>query len=262
MSLQHREFVNRLRDVERIRLYVQSGLSTQESLDASLKEVQMTAQRLELEVKEAEDKVARAKAKRDTARHKTAMARLEIEATGNAQAQVESELSRVQCALATSEGGRLKAESELDSVRQALATANEACQKAEEENSSLTDERLSLVMELGATKEDFVAFWEKSFAEKSALEAEFDASGDVIFNYGYGCCAFAHDIRGSKPLIPLGMLDASTTLTLDFFVNPRCPPGSSSVLPDADPVEITGEDLPTKDLPAAEGKEPKVIVEG
>ena len=56
MSLQHREFVRLLRDVERLRLYVQSRLSAQESLDASLKEVQMTAQHWELEAKEATDK--------------------------------------------------------------------------------------------------------------------------------------------------------------------------------------------------------------
>ena len=117
-------------------------------------------------------------------------------------------------------------------------------------------------MELRATKEDFAAFREKSSAEKSALEAEFDASGDVIFNFGYDCCAFVHDIRGSKPLISVGMPDASTALTPDFFVNPRCPPCSSSVLPTADPVEIIGEDLPAKDLPAVEGKEPKVITKG
>ena len=82
------------------------------------------------------------------------------------------------------------------------------------------DERLSLVMVLGATKEDFAAFREKSSAEKSALEAEFYDSGDVIFNYHYDCYAFAHNIRGSKPLIPARMQDASTALTLDFFVNP------------------------------------------
>ena len=117
-------------------------------------------------------------------------------------------------------------------------------------------------MELGATKEDFAAFQEKSSAEKSALEAEFDASGDVIFNYGYGCCAFAHDIRGSKPMIPTGMPNSSTALTPDFFVNPRCPSGSSSVLPAADPVKITREDLPAKDLPAVEGKEPTVVAKG
>ena len=67
MSLQHIEFINRLRDVERLRLYVQLGLSTQESLDASLKEVQLTAQRWELEAKEAVNRVARVEAKRDAA---------------------------------------------------------------------------------------------------------------------------------------------------------------------------------------------------
>ena len=82
------------------------------------------------------------------------------------------------------------------------------------------DERLSLVMELGATKGDFATFREKSSAEKSALEAEFDNSGDIIFSYDYDCCAFVHDIRGSKPLIPSRMPDAPTALTPDFFVNP------------------------------------------
>ena len=84
-------------------------------------------------------------------------------------------------------GGLLKAKSELDSARQALATVMEACRKAEEENGHLTNEQLSLLMEIGATKEDFAAFQNKSSAEKWALEAEFDASSDVIFDYGYGC---------------------------------------------------------------------------
>ena len=132
-----------------------------------------------------------------------------------------------------------------------------------------------MVIGLGATKEDFAALWEKSSTEKLALEAEFDASGDVIFNYGYDCCAFTHNIRWSKPLIPARMPEASTTLTPDFFMNPRCPPCSSSVLPATDLVEITGEDFPAKDLSAVEGgvdipsgpsivpnKEPKVVVEG
>ena len=75
----------------------------------------------------------------------------------------------------------------------------------------------------------------------------------VIFDCGYGCCAFVHDIRRSKPMIPTGMPDTSTPLPLEFFVNSRCPPGSSPVLPAAEPVETTGEDLPAKDLPAAKG---------
>ena len=44
------------------------------------------------------------------------MARLKADLAGNARAQMESELTRVQRALTTSEGVRLKAESELDSV--------------------------------------------------------------------------------------------------------------------------------------------------
>ena len=82
---------------------------------------------------------------------------------------------------------------------------------------------------------------------------EFDASSDVIFNYGYDCCAFAHNIRWSKPMIPAGMPDTYAPLTPEFFVNPRCPPGSSSILSMAEPVKTAGENLLAKDLPVAEG---------
>ena len=75
-------------------------------------------------------------------------------------------------------------------------------------------------MELGAIKEDFTTFRKKSSTEKSALEAVFDASNDVIFNYGYDYCAFMHDIRGIKPMIPAEMLDTSAPLTPEFFLNP------------------------------------------
>ena len=129
-------------------------------------------------------------------------------------------------------------------------------------------------MELEATRDDFAAFREKSFAKKTTMEAEFDASSDVIFNYGYGCCAFAHNIYGSEPLIPVGMPDTSTPFTPDFFVNLRCPPSSSSVFPAAEPVKTIEEDLLAKDLPAVEDgvnippgprtrsdKEPNVVAE-
>ena len=95
MSHQHREFITRQRDAHRLRLYVESGLSAWENLDASLKEAQLTIRRLELEAKEAADRAARAKTERDAARYEVAMAQLEIEAAGSARAQVELELSRV-----------------------------------------------------------------------------------------------------------------------------------------------------------------------
>ena len=97
------------------------------------------------------------------------------------------------------ESARLKAESEREVSHKALSLAGEACMKAEEENSPLTDERLSLILELGTIKDDFAALREKVVADKEAMEAEFDASCDTLFNYGYGCCVFTHNICGSKP---------------------------------------------------------------
>ena len=88
-----------------------------------------------------------------------------------------------------------------------MAAAKEACRKAEEEICRLTDKRLSLIMELEDGKEELVAFQAKATADRKAMEEEFDASSDVIFNYGYGCCTFAHDICGSKPMILAGMPD-------------------------------------------------------
>ena len=114
---------------------------------------------------------------------------------------MESELAWVQRALAITESARLKAESEREVAQMALSLAGEACMKAEEENSHLTDERLSLILELGTIKDDFAALREKAVADREAMEAEFDASGDTLFNYGYGCCVFTHNICGSKPQI-------------------------------------------------------------
>ena len=67
MALQHHEFQFRLRDAEKLQLYLQSGLSDKESLSASMKEAQLNARHWELEAKESVDKVARAEAERDAA---------------------------------------------------------------------------------------------------------------------------------------------------------------------------------------------------
>ena len=87
-------------------------------------------------------------------------------------------LPRVQRALAEFERGV---------AHEALAVAGEACRKAEEENNRLKVERLALVMELGTIKDDFAAFREKAVVDRETMEVEFDASSDMLFNYGYGC---------------------------------------------------------------------------
>ena len=67
--------------------------------------------------------------------------------------------------------------------------------KAEDKASRLVDERVSLLLELGASKDELSSFRVEASKEKKALEEAFD----VIFNYGYGCYAFAHNICGSEP---------------------------------------------------------------
>ena len=189
-------------------------------------EAESKARSLELEAREVVERAARAMAERDAARHEVAMARLEIKVAGGTRAQMESKLARVQRALASSKDAQQKVESDLDGARQALATFGEAWRKTEDETSRLTDERVSLLVELGASKDELSAFRAEVSKEKKALEAEYNAGFKVIFNYGYGCCAFAHNIYGSKPGIPAGMSDITNPLTPEFFVNPRCPLGA------------------------------------
>ena len=72
-------------------------------------------------------------------------------------------------------------------------------------------------------KDELAAFREKVAPDRETMEAEFDSISDALFNYGYGCCVFMHNICGSRPHIPDGMPDPSISLTPEFFPNPRCP---------------------------------------
>ena len=244
MALQHHEFELRLRDAEQLRLYVQAGMAEPEMQSATLKKAELACRRLELEAKESTERAARAEAERDAACHEAAMAKLATKGAFDIRAQIEFELTQVQRALALAEDARLKAESERGVAHEALVVVREACKKAEEENSRLADERLALVMELGTMKDEFAAFQEKAAVDRETMEAEFDSSGDVLFNYGYGCCIFTHNICGSKPQIPEGMQDPSVSLTLEFFANPRYPPSISSAVPALDPAVGSKEEHP------------------
>ena len=69
-------------------------------------EAKASSRSWESEAKEAIERVIRDEAERDDTRHEALMARLDAEAAGRARAQVESELARVQNALAASEEAR------------------------------------------------------------------------------------------------------------------------------------------------------------
>ena len=89
MALQHHEFELRLRDAERLQLYVQSRMTEREMQSASLKRAELACHRLELEAKESAERAARAKAERDAACHEAVMAKLETEEAVNTRAQME-----------------------------------------------------------------------------------------------------------------------------------------------------------------------------
>ena len=84
------------------------------------------------------------------------------------------------------------------------------------------------------------------------MEATFDSSGDTLFNYGYGCCAFRYNICGSKPKIPEGMPNPLVPLTVDFFANPRCPPSTSVAASASDPVVVNEGDRSVNSPPSVE----------
>ena len=142
------------------------------------------------------------------------MAQLDVESAGSARAQVEFELARVQ---------------------HALAALEEARRKVKDEASRLADEKVSLLLKLEASKDELSIFRAEAFKEKKALEEAFEEGFDVIFNYGYGCYAFAHNIYGSEPMVPDGMPDTSKSLPPEFFINLRCPPGAIPEVPTTDP---------------------------
>ena len=60
MALQHHEFELRLRDADRLRLYVQAGITEWEIQSASLKKAELACRRLKLEAKESTERAARA----------------------------------------------------------------------------------------------------------------------------------------------------------------------------------------------------------
>ena len=52
---------------------------------------------------------------------------------------------------------------------------------------------------------------------------DYQGSLELIFTYGYGCCAFKNNICGDWPEILNGMYDSANPLPPEFFVNPSGP---------------------------------------
>ena len=77
------------------------------------------------------------------------------------------------------------------------------------------------------------------------MEEEYQKALKLIFSYGYGCCAFKHNICGDHPEVPDDMLDFADQLHPEFFVNPGCPP-----------IQAAAEAATTEAPPSETAKEP------
>ena len=61
------------------------------------------------------------------------------------------------------------------------------------------------------------------------MEEDYQKALELIFAYGYRCCAFKHNICGDQLKISDGMPDSTDPLPPKFFVNPRFPPAPTTI---------------------------------
>ena len=76
-------------------------------------------------------------------------------------------------------------ESGLARVQDALAAVEEARRKAEAKTPHLEIERTSLLLELGATKDEVSSLHSQAGKDKEAMEEDYQKALEVIFAYGY-----------------------------------------------------------------------------
>ena len=105
-----------------------------------------------------------------------------------------------------------------------MAVAKEAKHKAEVKTSCLEVKWTSILLELGAAKDEVSSLHSRAGKDKEAMEKDYQKAMKLIFVYGYRCCVFKHNICGDQPEVPDGMPDSFDQLPPEFFVNPRCPP--------------------------------------
>ena len=68
--------------------------------------------------------------------------------------------------------------------------------KVEVEAARLEVERTSLLLEIGAAKDEVSSFQSQADKDKAAMEEDYQKALELIFAYGCGCCMFKHNICG------------------------------------------------------------------
>ena len=158
--------------------------------------------------------IIRAKEERDEAKQEAKATQLVAITAGDAKARVEVDLTKALNSLAAVEEGGHRSEAEIT--------------RLEADFARVEAERTSLFLELEASKREVSSLHVRASKDKEDMVEDYQGSLDLIFSYGYGCCAFKNNIYKDRPNIPNGMSDSSNTLHPEFFDNPRCPPTLAS----------------------------------
>ena len=100
-----------------------------------------------------------------------------------------------------------------------MAAAEEDRSRLEAEVSRQEVERTSLLLELETSKDEVSSLHSQVGKDKKSMEEDYHTALEQIFSYGYGCCAFKHNICGDHPGIPKGMFDSTDPIPPEFFSN-------------------------------------------
>ena len=136
-------------------------------------------------------------------------------AARDAKARVEVDMTKALNSFVAAEEGGRKSKAKI-----AFLEAEFSCVEAE---------RMLLLLELEASKAKVSSLHAQESKDREDMKENYQGSLDLIFSYGYGCCAFKNNIYRDRPEIPDGMPNSANPLPLEFFVNPRCPPVSVAV---------------------------------
>ena len=152
MACQHSELYLRLDDAEQLRRYAQFVVSKHNTLDDALGKARAKSRYWEQKAKECMERATVVENERNEAKEEVVVARAAPITTRDVKARVDKDLARAQ---------------------DSHPTIEEAKRKAEAETACLKVDRTSLLMDIGATKDEVSALQSQARKDKEALEGEY-----------------------------------------------------------------------------------------
>ena len=123
------------------------------------------------------------------------------------------------CPVVTAAAGDAKArvEDDLTRVLDTLVAAEEDGCRLEAEIARLAVERTSLLLELEESKDEVSSLLSQASKDKEALEEDYQKALELIFSYGYECCAFKHSIWETSQRFQMACLTLPTHFLQSFL---------------------------------------------